>query len=128
MTTNRHPDIEIYIKNRSLSDIIDWLRTRFDDVQEQPSGSAIHNFTVGYQGNTVSLMIHEKAVGKAWTSLWFRSDRTPWEKDLDCANEASQQLNTQVRCIATGWSEGDDPDEWWRIEAGAIEKIQWRTD
>jgi len=128
MTTNRHPDIEIYIKNCSVSTITDWLRSRFDNVEEQPSSSQIHNITVTHQGKILSLMIHEKAVGKAWTSVWFRSDSTPWERDLDCAAEASEQLHTQVRCIANGWSEGDDPDEWWRIENGAVEKIQWSTD
>ena len=41
----RHPDIEIYIKNRSLDQILDWLRTRCDALKPQNS-----------TGNTYALM------------------------------------------------------------------------
>lgn len=125
---NRHPDIEIYIKNRSLDQILAWLRERCDSLEPQHSGGGTHALKAVLDGVTVPVMIHEKAAGKAWISVWFRSDATPWVRDLDCAEEVSNALDTQVRCIVSGWQDGDDPDEWWRIENGSTEKITWRTE
>lgn len=88
---------------------------------------ATHALEVQLDGVQVPVMIHERAVGKAWISIWFRSDRTPWPQDIDCAREVSAALDTQVRCIASGWNEGDDPDEWWKVEKGIASRIQWQS-
>ncbi|SEG85919.1 hypothetical protein [Marinobacterium lutimaris] len=127
MSDERHPDIEVYIKNRPLEVILDWLGERCERVQTINSVGGTHALEIVIDSNTVPVMIHEKAVGKAWISVWFRSEDTPWVRDLDCAHEIAKALDTQVRCIASGWSEGDDPDEWWRVENGDAEKIQWQT-
>ncbi len=124
----RHPDIEIYIKNRSLQQILAWLHQRSDSLKPQHSSGGTHAFKAVLEGVQVPVMIHEKAVGKAWISVWFRSDATPWVRDLDCAEEVAKALDTQVRCIVSGWQDGDEPDEWWKIEGGEIEKITWRTE
>ncbi|WP_432696623.1 hypothetical protein ACQUQP_19115 [Marinobacterium sp. YM272] len=127
MSEQRHPDIEVYIKNRQLEEILHWLGERCDEVKPVNSVGGTHALEIVIDRCPVPVMIHEKAVGKAWISIWFRSEQTPWAKDLDCAHEIANALDTQVRCIASGWSEGDDPDEWWRIENGNAEKIQWQT-
>jgi len=127
MTDLRHPDIEVYIKNRPLDAVLDWLGQRCETVQIQNSVGGTHALEIVIEGVKVPVMIHEKAVGKAWISIWFRSEQTPWIRDLDCALEIAAALSTQVRCIASGWSDGDDPDEWWRVENGQSEKIQWQT-
>lgn len=124
----RHPDIEIYIKKRSLDQILDWLRSRCDSLKPHNSVGHTHSLTAVLDGVRVPVMIHEKAAGKAWISVWFRSDATPWVRDLDCAAEVANALDTQVRCIVSGWQDGDDPDEWWCIENGNTEKISWRTE
>ncbi len=124
----RHPDIEIYIKSRSLDQIIAWLQTRCDSLKPLHSSGTTHAFNAVMDGVKVPVLINEKAVGKAWVSVWFRSDATPWVRDLDCADEVAKALDTQVRCIVSGWQDGDDPDEWWRIENGNTEKISWRTE
>lgn len=127
MTNPRHPDIEIYIKNRPLEAILDWLRERCDQVRPVNDVGGTHALEVQLDGEQVPVMIHERAVGKAWISIWFRSDRTPWAQDIDCAREVSAALDTQVRCIASGWNEGDDPDEWWKVEKGIASRIQWQS-
>ena len=124
---SKHPDIEIYVKNVSIEQITAWLNDRFDAVQVSSKKGLLHHFSAEYQGHSFRYMIHEKAIGKSWSSIWFQSDETPWKIDLDCAKEASLALNTQVRCIASGWQEGDDPDEWWKVEKDHAEKIQWVT-
>ncbi|WP_293268684.1 hypothetical protein [Neptunomonas sp.] len=129
MTDQRHPDIEIYIKNRSISSVENWLSALGTDLKTLPaqnvSDKNTHEFSVIIAGTSIPVFIHERAAGKAWTSVWFKSDQTPWVKDLDCARVASVALETQVRCIASGWKNGDDPDEWWKVEDSIEELIQW---
>lgn len=127
MSDPRHPDIEIYVKNCSLEQLEHWLRDRCSVLEKQFSQGQIHEYRSTIDDATVPVMIHEKVVGKAWTSVWFKSADTPWPQDIDCALEASRALDTQIRCIVGGWSNGQDPDEWWRVENGQQEKIQWRT-
>ena len=123
----RHPDIEIYIKDRSLEQITDWLKTHCQPLKRDFEQGQVHHFVGLINSHEIPVMVHEKVSGKAWTSVWFNSDQTSWIKDLDCAEQASKELDTQIRCIASGWSTGDDPDEWWKVEQGNSEKIQWRT-
>jgi len=127
MTEQRHPDIEIYVKNRSIADIENWLSNCAEQLEQTFSQGTIHEYNINIAGAQIPVMIHEKVAGKAWVSVWFKSDRTPWVKDVDCAQAAAEAMDTQVRCIASGWNDGDDPDEWWKVENGSVEKIQWRT-
>lgn len=127
MTEPRHPDIEIYVKNRSLKKIESWLQQRFDRVDRDFEQGTTHEYRATLNGAMISVLVHEKVVGKAWTSIWFKSDKTDWIKDLDCAQDAANEMETQVRCIAGGWSDGDEPDEWWKVEHGEQEKILWRS-
>lgn len=125
--SQRHPDIEIYIKDRSLERITQWLEQICHPLKQDVKQGQVHHFNGFIEGQEIPIMIHEKASGKAWTSVWFNSDKTPWNKDLDCAEQAARELDTQIRCIASGWTSGDDPDEWWRVEQGQVEKINWQT-
>lgn len=127
MTNTRHPDIEIYVKNSTLKEIQDWLGSHADHLECNSSKNTIHEFAVTFKGNTVETMVHERVAGKAWTSVWLKSDKSPWPTDLACAHTAATEMNTQIRCIVSGWKDGDDPDEYWKIENGEEEKIQWRT-
>ncbi|MGB0466655.1 MAG: hypothetical protein ACPGF7_03870 [Pontibacterium sp.] len=127
MSEQRHPDIEIYIKNRSLTDIETWLNQCFESLETALSQGTIHEYSAMLNGVKIPVMVHEKVVGKAWTSIWFKSDQTPWAIDLDCAIAAAKDMETQARCIASGWSDGDEPDEWWKVEKGQQETILWQT-
>lgn len=124
----RHPDIEIYIKNSSVEAICAWLAKRFEQLEPIGRKGLLHQYQARYQGHDFEVLINERAIGKSWIIVWFQSDKTPWSIDLDCAREASTELHTQVRCIASGWQEGDDPDEWWRVDKGKEQKIKWSTD
>lgn len=128
MTDTRHPDIEIYVKSKTLDEIRTWLEQHSTEpVREISSKGLIHELELNVTGQHVPVMIHEKVAGKAWVSVWFKSDKSPWAKDLDCAEAAAAEMATQIRCIASGWEDGDDPDEYWKVEQGNVEKIQWRT-
>lgn len=127
MTDTRHPDIEIYVKNRSFDSITNWLQSHADQLDIISSKGNIHELSLRFGEHTVPVMIHEKVAGKAWASVWLKSDKSPWAQDLDCAHAASAEMDTQVRSIASGWHDGDDPDEYWKVENAEAEKIQWRT-
>lgn len=126
--TQRHPDIEIYIKDRSPEQILQWLAQRFDGVECSRSRGLVHELRLQLNQQRLPVQLHERVSGKAWSSLWFKSDATPWNVDLECAREAAVALQTQVRCVASGWQEGDEPDEWWRVTDQDEEKILWRTE
>lgn len=127
MTEQRHPDIEIYLKDCSVSDIENWLKSISETFFCSFTQGTTHEYSITMNGHTVPVMLHEKVAGKAWSSVWFKSDKTPWAIDIDCARVASAQLDKQVRCIASGWQTGDDPDEWWKVEKGSETLIQWIT-
>ncbi len=127
MTNTRHPDIEVYIKTSSVTKILDWLAMRCDRITPVKTRGTSHELNVFFGDTAVPVLIEERVVGKAWVSLWFNSDETPWAQDINCAREISQALQTQTRCIVNGWQEGDEPDEWWRVDKGTEEKIIWTT-
>lgn len=127
MTLERHPDIEVYVKNSSPKALIDWLDTISDSMSEPVTRGLSHEIICTFHGEDVPVLIEERVVGKAWISIWFNSDKTPWNVDLDCAKAISTALNTQARCIVNGWQEGDEPDEWWRVTIEGVEKIIWNT-
>jgi hypothetical protein len=127
MSEQRPPDIEIYVKSCSVNQLEQWLESCGSSLQPTLSQGAAHEYKLTTNQVDITVLIHEKVAGKAWTSVWFKSDKTPWMNDLECARQATAALNTQIRCIAGGWSEGDDPDEWWKLEKGEEELIKWLT-
>lgn len=129
MTTERHPDIEVYVKNSSPKALFIWLDGVCESIRmisSQPGNYKLE--CVFKNGASVPVMIEDNVAGKSWLSIWFNSDRTPWAIDLDCAREISRALQVQTRCVIGGWQEGDDPDEWWRVTADSAEKIIWKTE
>jgi len=124
--TIRHPDIEIYLAGINARRAQEWLET----VLGKPSTSAARGIQTQLrfdtQHHTIPVLVVEKAAGR-YTSLWFDSPATPWATDLECAREARQFFQCEVRCIHSGWQEGDDPDEWWSLTAEGERLIQWRS-
>ena len=124
----RQPDIEIYLLACPTDRLISWLKQNFEvnnSVQTSPSSQTL---TLSYQGNDIPVTILEQAAGKKFTSVWFDSEQTPWETDMDCARQAFTELGCEVRCNAQGWQEEgeDDPDQWWRINKNGEGLFIWR--
>ncbi|WP_299725905.1 hypothetical protein [uncultured Endozoicomonas sp.] len=119
-------DIEIYAKGLSMESIQQWLENTFEHLATLNSGKVVHDLEVTYQGNTIPVMIVANAVGKAWTSIWFKSSGTPWEDDTQCARSLNQFTQCRVRCNSGPWQEGADMDEWWQLdESGQDSLIKW---
>ena len=128
MTTERHPDIEVYVKNSSARALINWLASISENISDVKSRGLSHEFSCTLDGADIPVLIEERVVGKAWISIWFNSSQTPWQIDLDCAKAITAALDVQTRCIVDGWQEGDEPDEWWRVTGDGAEKMIWKTE
>jgi len=127
MSEQRHPDIEVYVKECNALQLYDWLKSNVGDVSPPHKSKDNIKTTLTWQSSQIPVLIQERVVGKAWTSIWFDSDETPWATDLDCARQISKELSVQTRCILSGWNEGDEPDEWMKIHNDHEEKISWQT-
>lgn len=122
-TTNTIQDIEIYAKSLPLDKILRWLDSSFSSVETIQSGKVVHDYQLD---GHIPLMIVENAVGKAWTSIWFKSPETPWADDRECARSLQAFARCRVRANAAPWSAGEDMDEWWQItETGEESSISW---
>lgn len=119
------PDIEIYVKNRSLEQLEHWLRHRCSWLDRSFSQGQVHEYGCILDGAVIPVLVHEHVVGKLWTSIWFKSDGTPWRRDLDCALEAADALGTQIRCQTSSRIGGLGNEQWWSVEAGRRERVQW---
>ena len=127
MSETRHPDIEVYVKECNGKQLTEWLASIAENLSTPKTSKDTTQLTATLNGVEIDVLIQERVVGKAWTSIWFDSAETPWLQDLDCAKQIAADLDTQTRCIVGGWEEGDDPDEWWKVHKGNEEKIVWAT-
>lgn len=127
------PDIEIYIKNGSLDDMLKWLSTHFSGItahedwaQRFDAGKMITT-EVRHKDARIPLMITPGAAGKAFTSVWFKSAQTPWHTDLDCARDCAVTLNMEVRCSAGSWQEDEalDSEQWWVLKGEQERLVRW---
>ncbi|MEH6625961.1 MAG: hypothetical protein V7739_05935 [Motiliproteus sp.] len=124
-SAENHPDIEIYLKAVPAAAVEAWLKQRFSQVELLKQKRQIHHFLATHDGHEIPILVIEKAV-KNFTSVLFESDQTPWQQDILCAREAYSHFNKEIRCIASSWSEGEEPDEWIAINEEGEEPIIWR--
>jgi len=130
MPDTRHPDLEIYIKNRSVEQVLDWISSQAERTETINSSPSSIQLTLTFPQGQLEAVLQQKVSGKAWSSLWLKTNNTPWITDLDCAKDAAKGMDTQIRCIKESWSEDSDAsieeEQWWRIENGECELINWQ--
>ncbi|SDR80185.1 hypothetical protein SAMN05216198_0458 [Halopseudomonas litoralis] len=122
----RQPDIEIYLKEDFLDELIGWLEQHVGRVELGSWANTMRRGTL--HGETaIPLMIVRKAAGK-WASIWFESEHTPWATDVDCARAVAAGINREVRCSIGGWQEehGEaNADSWMKVTAEGEEEFVW---
>ncbi|MCS2610800.1 hypothetical protein [Halomonas dongshanensis] len=120
----RYPDIEIYLARVSQEALNAWLERTLQAPPLKPAGKGKWKTTGQHEGHPVPVLLVEKAAD-TFASLWFDSAHTPWITDQDCAHQAAEALQTEIRCSLGGWHPGDDPDRFWQVlpcgQEGAIE-------
>ncbi|MDB4837775.1 hypothetical protein OAH87_04835 [Marinomonas sp.] len=122
-------DIEIYTLSCPKEKIISWLESVFTLKNKSTLSKLATKVTGDLNGHEIEVTILEKAAGKAFTSIWFDSDKTPWENDADCAKQAFSFLECEIRCNFEGWEEektDQDLDQWWRINEQGEGPFIWK--
>lgn len=122
------PDIEIYLLSCPTERIVSWLEQDFSMLDMRNAGDNATKLNLEYQGHIIPVTILEQAAGKRFSSVWFDSEHTPWQSDMECAQRAFEALQCEIRCNYQGWEENgeDDPDLWWRINANGEGTYIWR--
>ena len=126
MSEQRHPDIEVYVKERTAQEILEWVETLGALSNHKVTKDSI-KATLIIDELDIPILIQQRVIGKAWSTIWFDSSETPWATDLECAHHIAKEMETQTRCIVSGWQEGDEPDEWYKVHQGVEEIIVWNT-
>tara|TARA_B100000029_G_C17309863_1_gene863967 strand:- start:63 stop:416 length:354 start_codon:yes stop_codon:yes gene_type:complete len=111
------PDIEIYIKDVTDSVILGWLQNHFDVTPRK------RTVTLTRGSETTECLIVPDAAKGGFTSVWFKSNHTPWKTDLDCAREAHKFMQKEVRCSAGSWSNKEEG--WLKINQQGESKVAW---
>lgn len=123
----RQPDVEIYLREEHLDALTSWLEQTFGGLELKAWNGLTRHGVLALDGESVPIMIVRKAAGK-WTSVWFDSDATPWEADVDCARAVHAGIGHEVRCSVGGWSEeqGDaDADRWMKVNDEGEAEFIW---
>ncbi len=126
----RFPDIEIYVMNTSVEDILSWIGNTMTMIEPPKRQGAVIRLQGKLEQHLIPVTITPGAAGKKFTSIIFDSAETPWVSDIDCARAAFRYFGNEVRCSASGWVEEeaeDAPDMWWKINAEGEIKINWRN-
>lgn len=125
---SKQTDIEIYVRNCPPARIVEWLQSEFSSVLPLTKITT-HTFQTECtkDESSCTVLIHEGAVGKHFTSVWFKQNKTPWFDDLACAKSAVFFLQTEVRCANGGWKEGEDETlSWWKLDEEGQALVAWQ--
>ncbi|WP_275288692.1 hypothetical protein [Halomonas elongata] len=120
-----YPDIEIYLAKAKLEALNAWLGETLDTPPLASAGKHRWRTQGQRNGHAIAILLVAKAAD-GFASLWFDSPDTPWTTDTDCAREAANRLDCEVRCSLGGWQPGDDPDAFLQVlPDGSEATIDW---
>jgi hypothetical protein len=114
------PDIEIYIKRPSLDALVAWIEVSMGFVSHFTRGTTTEVLLL----DQTSCIIVENAVKGGYTSIWFKSNKTPWATDRDCALAAWSHFQIETRCSRGGWN-GLDEQGWLRFTEAGETVVNW---
>jgi len=132
------PDIEIYLKHANANIILQWLNLNFDQVniaqltQNNLTNKIIAKGHLTLNQQNIPIIVTPQAAGKSFCSIWFKSDKTPWQDDEACALSffENDELNsdTEIRCSAGGWTEFEEEnsEQWLSFTQEGKRLIPWR--
>jgi len=122
-------DLEIYIRDLESSAVSDWLANHFDeiDLADDALGDRAVKGGAWYRGNNVRVSLYPGAGGKRYTSVILEGEDIPWASDLDCARSAWRAMETEIRCSAGDWKEGEpvEDERWWRLDQRGEQLAVW---
>lgn len=118
------PDIEIYLKRPEMPALLGWLDAAMGPVEATTKGgTATVTLRAGSTDPQICVIV-TNAVKGGYTSVWFKTDQTPWATDRDCALAAWAALQIEVRCSNGGW-DGLDEQGWRRFTHDGETVVNW---
>ena len=119
-------DIEIYVKSASPDAIKAWLESCTSSLDVKSSSPKRQSYWAIFTDSTqeFEILVLNK-VDANFSSVWFNTTTTPWTNDKTCAQQAFVHFKSSVRCVVSGWQEGDAPDQWLNIDADGEHLIDW---
>lgn len=118
-----HDTIEIYVRELSENEAVDWLREVLEGLEQVQEGPIV-TYEGQHDGATVPVQITEHVKNGPYTSLWFNASDLPWASAQECARAAHEALGAEVLCYL------DQPEEPWlilRVADGEAERVDERT-
>ena len=126
-STTIQPDVEIYAKRVAISDVIEWI-SRYFSIDEQKIVSSTLKLKLTREGSVLTCTIAENVAKGGYTSIWFDSSNTPWQTDEQCAQEAYDHFQVEIRCSVSGWTpESEDSGGWDRFTENGKTVVNWLT-
>lgn len=123
---NRQDDIEIYLATTDASAIGQWLSHCLPGFEVTGSKANKHFAQANTEAGDTEILIITNVDRSGYSSVWFKNNITHWDTDLACAQDAFDALECNVRCTAGGWSEGDEDDLWWQVNASGVQQLTWQ--
>ena len=121
------PDVEIYAKRVRFSDVVEWLESYFSIDEQRTVGSTL-KLKLTKEGSSMTCTIAENVAKGGYTSIWFDSSSTPWQTDEECAQDAYNHFQVEIRCSVDGWtSESEDSGSWYRFTESGKTVVNWLT-
>lgn len=102
------------------------LETSTETSTQAPTQSSPLSSTVCLIHQTMACTISENVAKGGFTSVWFKTNETPWENDHECAISAFDHFQIETRCSTGGW-EGEDDGGWLRITDKGSQTVNWHT-
>lgn len=140
MNKEIYPDIEIYVYDTALEQIMAWVKHHFGvevtpiqvgqsqkfSANLKPEQASSHLDDINQIG--IPVTITPQAAGKKFTAISFDSAATPWDNDLECARDALAFLQSEIRCAASGWLESPNEEgkDWWKLTQEGEFRIDWK--
>ncbi len=103
-----HDTIEIYVRDLSEAEAVEWLREVFEAVEEDED-ALVRTYTGTYEGETVPVQIAEGVENGPFTSVWFNAPTMPWDTATACARDAHEALGKEALCFLA------DPEQPWTL-------------
>jgi hypothetical protein len=119
-------DIEIYVKSASPDAIKIWLESCTSSLNVKSFSPKRQSYWATFSDTPqeFEILVLNK-VAANFSSVWFNTTSTPWASDKACAQQAFVHFQSSVRCVVSGWQEGDAPDQWLSIDADGEHLIDW---
>ncbi len=126
-STEIQPDVEIYAKRVAIRDILEWI-THYFSIDEQKTVGSTLKVTLTRNGTSMTCTIAENVAKGGYTSIWFDSSNTPWRTDEECAQQAFDHFQVEIRCSVNGWTpENGDTGGWYRFTGSGKTVVNWLT-